>query len=146
MGKKTFWDLPLKEGKVVSRELGRNALVLSGFSVTTLAFIMNLYREQFRGDLLAVQLFLGSLIAYFVVSEIARNAVYYWEYAIADIGYISASILLFSALAQVILTFQLGVAIFVFACTLITALTIFTALSLHGIWRMYKQDYPSNSG
>ena len=145
MGKKTFWNLPLKEGKVVSRELGRNALILSGFSITTLVFLMNLYREQFRVDLLGVQLFLASLIAYFVVSEIARNAIYYWEYAIADIGYISASILLFLALAQVILTFQLGVMIFAFAFALITALTIFTISSLRGIWRMRKQDYPSSS-
>jgi hypothetical protein len=140
MGKGTFWNLELKEGKVVARELGRNGLVLSGFSITALAFLLNLYQGRFLSDLLVAKLLIVSLTLYFIVSEIARNAVYYWEYALADAFYIVASVTLFSAMAYVVYSFQVGAEVFVLLCTLIGGLVVFLAYSSYGLSRMYKQD------
>jgi hypothetical protein len=140
MGKVTFRNLELKEGKVVARELGRNGLVLSGFSITTIAFLLSQYREPFLQDLLVVKLLLISLALYFLVSEVARNAVYYWEYALADCSYVAASIILFSAIAYVIYAIRLGAEVFSLFLIVIGLLTVSLGYSLCGFWRMYKQE------
>lgn len=140
MGSKSFWELELGEkGRTVARELGRNGLILSGFSITALAFLLNLYGQNAPQNLLVVELYLVSLVTYFGMSEIARNAVYYWEYALADGLYIVASILLFSAVGGFVLSFRLGGEVFMLVCLLIAALVISLAYSAYGFRRMYRK-------
>jgi len=142
---KTFWNLKLEEkGKGIARELGRNGLVLSGFSITALAFIFSLFKEQILGNLLILKLFFASLIVYFIVSEVARNAIYYWEYALADLGYFGASFCLFLALALFILGFGLGVEIFILIWFLLILLTSGLIYSTYGLIRMISQDRRHN--
>jgi len=134
----TFWKLELrKDGKAVARELGRNALVLSGFSVTTLAFLLSQYQVSL---LLAARSSLLSLALYFLVSELARNSVYYWEYAASDCLYVFASIVLFSTIAYVVYLLQLGVEVFALFTAVIALLAISLIYSLCGLRRLYKQS------
>jgi hypothetical protein len=147
MAKVTFWNLPLgKEGKVVARELGRNGLVLAGFSVTTIAFLLGQYAALFQNDLLPVKLILVSLALYFLVSELARNAIYYREYALADFSYVSASIVLFVAISLIIYKLQLGAEILSLFAVVVVLLGASLMSSLWGFWRMYRQDFKKHKG
>ncbi|OGD53734.1 hypothetical protein A3K80_06900 [Candidatus Bathyarchaeota archaeon RBG_13_38_9] len=140
MSDKSFFELELKEGKVVSRDLSQKGLILSGFTIATLAFLFGLSREYILKNPVIIQTLFISLVIYFGISELARQTIKYWEYAIAEIGYIAASIFLFSAMLLFIHTYGLGIGIFSLMALLIFVLIVSFILTVRNVARMIKED------
>ena len=138
---KTFWNIPLPtgEGEKKVRELGRDALILSVFSVTSFALLYGLSGQQFSINSIIIQLLFLSILIFFICSEVSRNAKYYCEYAFADILYLIASFMLFFDFTILIFKMQIGLIVAMTVGGLLGYLILNFGYSLYMIVVQIKQ-------